>query len=303
MADYPILQFSTDAFIADTQHLDATETGAYCMLLFCAWRRPNCDLPDDDKILARFARCGTKTWKRIKPTVMGFWYLDGDAWKQKRLEKERRRANIFASQRATAANARWLKEKNSPHASASLPQCEIDANHNHNHIDISNDISPPPIVPPKTEAKKPTKQDDANEAFEELWEELWNEVPNKVGKKAAHAAYLKAVAKAPGERIMDQYRDYVTYCRNTGVTLAHASTWLNGERWNDEYDTTICCNRKAGNGSTGPPRKTRAERWNETLDEMERKYGTCLPVRADGTLDFEASDNVTPLRVGKPDKP
>ena len=84
MAEYPILQFSSDAFIADTTHLDATATGAYMMLLLCAWRSPNCSLPNDEKKLARMARCDTKTWRRVRDDVMAFWTRDGEEWFQMR---------------------------------------------------------------------------------------------------------------------------------------------------------------------------------------------------------------------------
>ncbi|ACL63205.1 DUF1376 domain-containing protein [Methylobacterium nodulans] len=45
MSAYPSLPLFTDAFIADTGHLSAAETGAYLMLLMVAWRSPGCSLP------------------------------------------------------------------------------------------------------------------------------------------------------------------------------------------------------------------------------------------------------------------
>ena len=56
MAEFPYMRLWTDAFIGDTGHLSAAETGAYIMLLMCAWRTPGCCLPDDDKRLARLIR-------------------------------------------------------------------------------------------------------------------------------------------------------------------------------------------------------------------------------------------------------
>lgn len=99
MASFPSLPLFTDAFIADTGHLGAMETGAYLMLLMMAWRSPDCRLPDDDARLSRWARVDLRTWKRIKPDVMEFWKLEGGFWAQGRLLKER----LSVSKRAEAA--------------------------------------------------------------------------------------------------------------------------------------------------------------------------------------------------------
>ena len=89
MGAFPHLPLFTDAFLADTTHLNAQETGAYLMLLMIAWRSSECRLPDDDDRLARWARVDRRTWQRIKPTIMEFWTHDGGFWIQRRLSKER----------------------------------------------------------------------------------------------------------------------------------------------------------------------------------------------------------------------
>lgn len=63
MSEYPHLPLFTDAFIADTMHLNAEETGAYLMLLMVAWRSPDCGVPDDDVKLAHYARVSERRWK------------------------------------------------------------------------------------------------------------------------------------------------------------------------------------------------------------------------------------------------
>lgn len=88
MSQFPHLPLFTDAFIADTMHLNATETGAYLMLLMVAWRSAGCRLPDDDAKLCRYARVDPRTWARIKPSIMEFWSLHDGFWTQKRLLSE-----------------------------------------------------------------------------------------------------------------------------------------------------------------------------------------------------------------------
>lgn len=89
MADFPFLPMYTDAFVADTTHLSAQETGAYLLLLFAAWRAPDCSLPDDDVWLSRTARVETRAWAKIKNAVLAFWTLHDGRWAQKRLTKTR----------------------------------------------------------------------------------------------------------------------------------------------------------------------------------------------------------------------
>ncbi|MDR7037378.1 uncharacterized protein YdaU (DUF1376 family) [Methylobacterium sp. BE186] len=99
MSAFPHLPLFTDAFIADTGHLSAQETGAYLMLMMVAWRSPECRLADNDDKLARWARLDRRTWLRIKPVVMEFWTLEGGFWTQKRLSKERAHVSKLAEVR------------------------------------------------------------------------------------------------------------------------------------------------------------------------------------------------------------
>ena len=89
MSSFPSLPHFTDAFLADTGHLSAQESGAYLLLPMMAWRLPECGLPDDDAKLSRWARMDRRTWLRVKPEVMEFWTLQNGFWTQKRLSEER----------------------------------------------------------------------------------------------------------------------------------------------------------------------------------------------------------------------
>lgn len=89
MAEFPALPLFTDAFLGDTTHLDAEETGAYLMLLMVSWRTKDCTLPDDDTRLARWARCTRSKWTRIRPVLEEFFEISDAKWSQKRLRDER----------------------------------------------------------------------------------------------------------------------------------------------------------------------------------------------------------------------
>jgi uncharacterized protein YdaU (DUF1376 family) len=110
VAEFPALPLWTDAFLSDTMHLDAAETGAYLLLLMVAWRRPNCDLPNDDIQLSRFARMPLKQWRRIKDRILAFWTLIDGCWRQKKLDAVRDDVRAKSEKATDAARTRWERQ-------------------------------------------------------------------------------------------------------------------------------------------------------------------------------------------------
>ena len=112
MAKFPALPLFTDAFISDTIHLNAAQTGAYLMLLMTAWRSVDCSLPDDDKILARMARMDGRAWVANKQVIMSFWKRDeNQRWYQGRLVDERKYVDDVRHKNVEAGRASALKRK------------------------------------------------------------------------------------------------------------------------------------------------------------------------------------------------
>lgn len=139
MAEFPALPLWTDAFLSDTMHLDATETGAYLLLLMTAWRRPNNDLPDDDVQLRRFARCTPAQWLRIKPRVMAFWTLHESGYHQKKLDLVRNRIRNLQVKKRNAALTRWHNPlKTQPARDAPAPSLHVTRMSNQNQNQNKN---------------------------------------------------------------------------------------------------------------------------------------------------------------------
>ena len=111
MAEFPALPLWTDAFLGDTTHLTAEETGAYLMLLIIMWRTTDCEIPDDDRKLARWARCTPKQWTRLKPSIFDFLTPTSTGWTQKRLKDERRYVEDKRNKAAENGRASALKRK------------------------------------------------------------------------------------------------------------------------------------------------------------------------------------------------
>ena len=112
MAELPFFPLSTDAFLADCEHLSDAEIGRYTRILIALWRAPQQRLPNDDEWLARkFRRTVEEVVADLRPLVAEFCQCDGNWITQKRISKEYKRAVKAINQRRDAANARWLKEK------------------------------------------------------------------------------------------------------------------------------------------------------------------------------------------------
>ena len=70
---------------------------------------------------------------------------------------------------------------------------------------------------------------------EELFEDLWSIYKKKVGKGQARKAYTAALRKVEHDKIHLALVEYVRSTQGDDKKyLPHLSTWLNGERWDDE---------------------------------------------------------------------
>ena len=69
--------------------------------------------------------------------------------------------------------------------------------------------------------------------------DFWNVYPRKIAKGAARKAYEKALKLTSHESLMTGVKNYVAHLEKLKPEkrfVCHASTWLNQERWTDEYE-------------------------------------------------------------------
>lgn len=90
-------------YLADTVHLNATQHGAYLLLLFATFKRGF--LPDDERVLARITRMSTRAWKRERGPVLALFQRVEGGFRHKRIDAERAEAERLAS-RARASRDR-----------------------------------------------------------------------------------------------------------------------------------------------------------------------------------------------------
>jgi uncharacterized protein YdaU (DUF1376 family) len=106
MAEHPAMPFWTDAYIGDTKHLTTTEHGAYLLLLISMWRNDGY-LPDDDRILARYAGVTAGQWKRMAPIIRPFLRSVGGKVTQGRLMDELSAVRQYSGKQSDRAKGRW----------------------------------------------------------------------------------------------------------------------------------------------------------------------------------------------------
>ena len=73
---------------------------------------------------------------------------------------------------------------------------------------------------------------------DEDFDTFWHHYPRKVGKAAAKKAWAKAVKTECAQKIIASLEAYPFDRKDDGRFIPHAATWLNGERWADETDTS-----------------------------------------------------------------
>ena len=118
MAEFPALQLWTDAYLGDTTHLTCMEHGAYLLLLMTAWRTADTCLPDDDRLLARYARCTGGQWKRLRPILQTFFSVENGVWRQSRLTDEAFQVRSRKEKAKIGGRANALKIKGRHRANA-----------------------------------------------------------------------------------------------------------------------------------------------------------------------------------------
>jgi hypothetical protein len=76
---------------------------------------------------------------------------------------------------------------------------------------------------------------------ETLFIRFWDLYPNKKARKAARKAFDTAARKVPIETMLKalaEQKQSADWKKDGGQYIPHASTWLNGERWNDQVPLT-----------------------------------------------------------------
>lgn len=73
-----------------------------------------------------------------------------------------------------------------------------------------------------------------------MFQAFWQAYPRRIGKGAARTAFKRALKFSSGHEIIQGALDYTKHCEEMGTEkqyIPHPSTWLNGERWEDDLES------------------------------------------------------------------
>lgn len=70
------------------------------------------------------------------------------------------------------------------------------------------------------------------------FDDFWSRYPRKIKRLDAEKAFMRALRVTSGDTIMAGLERYLAN-KPDYADWAHASSWLNGQRWTDEYETAV----------------------------------------------------------------
>jgi len=223
--------YPTD-FEAKTSHLTLIEDGAYNRLLRLCWMTPGCSLPDDEAWIMRRVRARTDDEiAAVRIVLAEFFQLENGRLHQAKLTRIWREAHDAHQRRVNAGSsggkskALKIKETMPSNATAKPKQPE-----------------PEPDIREDTNVSSWRKSSPL-EGFDAFWE-IW---PSKINKDAARRAWKKMslesrrlAYRAVRDGWFERWRQ-----GSPDANPIHASSFLNGKRWEDQIQTE----KNHGNGN------------------------------------------------------
>lgn len=225
-------------YLASTQHLMATESGAYLHLLMHYWETG--PLPDDNARLCRIAKVWPPHWKRVRQAVEPFFDLTKrpGLWSHLRADQEITKAEELSNKRKEAAQQK--------HSKSSAIALQL-----HTQLQLHNTDSK------KVSKKVSKKEEEELSSVSDLgwpsdWkDQFWRLYPNKVGKADALSALDKTRRGGiPFSVVMEGLQKYCS--KTDDRPWCNPGTWVRQERWHDQPAPAV---PKNGYGHSSSSRK------------------------------------------------
>ena len=220
-------QFNIGDYITHTAHLDESEDLAYRRMLDWYYLHES-PLPDSVEQIAKYIRMRTHT-ESIANVLSEFFIAGEYGYHQKKADEQIDAYKAKSDKAKASASARWSKKPIERDASALQTQSEGNANHK-------------PLTINHKPINKPLDQSAIDREL--MFEEFWLSGIRKVGKKAAKSRYIKILKNLKGVSDQDFNARLITDVKKRlsmnqlGFAEMHPTTYLNGERWNDDLIKT-----------------------------------------------------------------
>lgn len=221
----PYFPFYVKDFAADdkVESMSTEQVGAYTLLLCKAWtQEPAGSVPDDDTVLAKWARLSLARWAKVKSGVMSAFHLASGRWHQKRMaaEFDKLASSLEkASERGTKGAAKRWSKHSSSNAQGIAPAYGSGSESGSSPLGLGERGKGKPAEPSG-------------------FAEFWRQYPRKQARPRAVKAWLalspdeetQAAILAGVARMPPIPPHELQYC-------PHPASWLNARRWEDETQT------------------------------------------------------------------
>lgn len=259
-------------FLTDAGSLPNESLGAYMRML---WRYYADESPLTGEVEDIAFDAGT-TPDIARQLLRRFFVREGEAWRNTRCDKEIAKYHGKAEKAKKSANARWSD------ANPVRTQCERNANA------MISDANQQPITNNQEELDQKTlPASPAVIVIESRFDEFWREYPRDEGKKKAREAWARKTLEPLADKIIADVKNRkLRHGQWLDGIIPHATTYINGERWNDAIDTA----RKPtyGNRNHEKPGALSA-----VLDNIRRTHG-------DGPVDLSGFSDDDPCPQALP---
>jgi len=211
--------FHPGDYLKDTAHLSLLEDATYRRLIdfYYTSEQP---IPVATQSVSRRLRLDCQM---VDSVLAEFFELREDGWHQTRCDDEITAYHALCERNRANGKAGGRRKRTQSVPSGNPVATQMGGQMKANQEPITNNhISP---LPPLGAA---------------LFERFWTSYPNKKNKKAAERAWKKLKIVENDERIpamregLASWKTSDEWAKEGGQFIPHASSWLNGERWNDE---------------------------------------------------------------------
>jgi uncharacterized protein YdaU (DUF1376 family) len=219
-------QFNIGDYHSHTAHLEPMEDLAYRRMIdYCYLNE--IALPADIDEIARLVRMRSHT-DCIANVLREFFVLGEDGYSQSRVTDDLNKYREKSAKAKKSADTRWHKDTSKLAGLADAIALRADSERNANHKPITNNHKPITI----------NQLDQPAADHELLFNQFWFAGMSKTNKKKAAALFGRVLSKQsnPGEftaMLCSDIKNRLA-ANQLGFAEMHPTTYLNGERWNDQ---------------------------------------------------------------------
>lgn len=224
-------------YIADTQHLDCTQHGAY-LLLMMAMRRVGGWLPDDERTLANICKVTVTRWRRICGPIRDLLLVENGRISQGRVLRDIETAKITSAK--NSANGRYggiaksLKTQGPNVANATISPAARQESENPTPYILSESLFEIQDSKKERKTESPALRSDWPTGYAD---QFWALYPYRVDKQAT-LKILERMARQGNvswEVLLSGVRRYAASVAGTEKRfIKHPPRWLNAGCWDDE---------------------------------------------------------------------